>query len=179
MDVLNRMVEEIQGVVKEVDTVQLVKTASVFDLSKRVFVDGEGRSGLMMKALAIRLMHLGYTVFVVGETINPAIREGDIFLVASGSGKSKALLAHVEKAKDKKAYILSVTSNKDTSLSKVSDINLIIPGSTKFDIGENRKSIQLLSSLFDQTLHIVIDALCLMLSERDNVKNDDAKKAHW
>ena len=47
---------------------------------RRIFVAGEGRSGFSAKGFAMRLMHLGYTVYVVGETITPALREGDLLV---------------------------------------------------------------------------------------------------
>ena len=37
--------------------------------ANNVFVTGAGRSGLAAKAFAMRLMHLGLSAYVVGETI--------------------------------------------------------------------------------------------------------------
>ncbi len=39
--------------------------------AKRIYVMGAGRSGLIAKAFAMRLMHLGMHSYVVGETITP------------------------------------------------------------------------------------------------------------
>lgn len=39
-------------------------------------------------------------------------------------------------------------------------------------------SIQLLSSLFDQSVHIVLDDLCLLMSRRDNLSDSEAAKNH-
>jgi len=41
--------------------------------AKRIYVTGAGRSGLIARAFAMRLLHLGFDVFVVGETVTPAI----------------------------------------------------------------------------------------------------------
>ena len=40
---------------------------------KRIFVYGTGRSGLMLKALAMRLMQIGLDAYVVGETTTPSV----------------------------------------------------------------------------------------------------------
>ena len=53
---------------------------------------------------------------------------------------------------------------------------VIIPGATKTRSGID--SIQLLSSLFDQTLHITLDVLCLMLSRQQSATNDEILQAH-
>ena len=44
--------------------------------AKRIYVMGAGRSGLVAKAFAMRLMHLGMHAYVVGETITPALDTG-------------------------------------------------------------------------------------------------------
>lgn len=36
--------------------------------SKKVFVTGAGRSGLMGKSFAMRMMHMGIDAYVIGET---------------------------------------------------------------------------------------------------------------
>ena len=68
---------------------------------------------------------------------------------------------------------------KESPLAGYADQVLIIPGTVKGDTGESRGSIQLLSSLFDQSLHIVLDAVCLIISYRDDTANESATGAHW
>ena len=77
---------------------------------------GEGRSGFSAKGFAMRLMHLGYTVYVVGETITPAIKEGDILIGVSGSGKSISVVDAARKAKEKNASVIAVTSKESRRL---------------------------------------------------------------
>ena len=61
--------------------------------SNNIFVTGAGRSGLAAKAFAMRLMHLGLISYVVGETISPAIYEGDCILAISGSGETNTVVS--------------------------------------------------------------------------------------
>ena len=77
MSVLKDILAEIETVLNAVEETQLEAVMDRMKKSRRVFVDGEGRSGFSAKGFAMRLMHLGYTVFFVGETITPALREGD------------------------------------------------------------------------------------------------------
>ena len=179
MEILDCILTEIEDVIHKVKTEELVRFASQITKDKRIFVDGEGRSGLMAKGFAMRLMHLGYTVYVVGETITPAVGTNDVFIVVSGSGESSNVLADTNKAVNKGNSVLVVTSKLNSSIAKLADIVLIVPGTIKSDSVDNRGSIQLLSSLFDQSLHIVLDAICLMLSKRDQVSNEEATTNHW
>ena len=179
MDLLNEIVSEVQGVLSQVDRDELQEIMGLFVKENSIFIDGEGRSGLMAKGFAMRLMHLGYDVFVIGETITPAIRENDLLVIASGSGSSPGLLASAEKAKKSGARTLLVSSKRDSLIAKVVDCAFVVPGTVKGEQGVNRGSIQLLSTLFDQSLHLVLDALCLMISQRDEMSNDEATQLHW
>ncbi|MBQ7535619.1 MAG: SIS domain-containing protein [Stomatobaculum sp.] len=178
-DTLNVILKEIEGVLAQVDDAQISDVMGAFSKERRVFVDGEGRSGFSAKGFAMRLMHIGYTVFFVGETITPALKEGDLFIAVSGSGKSANVINDSKKAKSAGAELIAVTSKPESPLASEADRILVIPGTVKGDSGSGRASVQLLSSLFDQSLHIVLDALCLLLSRRDNTANETATGAHW
>jgi len=179
MSLLHSILKEINDVVSKVDEQSLFQAADEISKEKRIFVLGEGRSGLMAKGFAMRLMHLGYIVYVVGETITPSIDKNDLVIAVSGSGKSKNVVSDTQKAKEKGCRILVFTSNLNSPLANISDVTVIVPGTVKDDLGSNRKSIQLLSSLFDQSVHIVLDAVCLYLSKRDGITNETATKTHW
>lgn len=179
VEILDCILAEIADVIHKVKEEELNQFVSHISKEKRIFVVGEGRSGLMAKGFAMRLMHLGYTVYVIGETITPALNSNDIFIAVSGSGESAGVVADTKKAAEIGSLILAVTSKPKSSIAKLAKSVLTVPGTIKSDNGESRGSIQLLSSLFDQSLHITLDAVCLMLSKRDQVSNEEATKTHW
>ena len=179
VEVLQDIMQEIEDVIDKVKDEELQAVMAELDKSRRVFVAGEGRSGFSARGFAMRLMHLGYTVYFVGETITPAMQAGDVFIGVSGSGKSASVVNDAKKAKDAGLTVIAVTSKPESPLAEAAKTVLVIPGTVKGDTGEARGSIQLLSSLFDQSLHITLDALCLLLSRRDHTANETATKAHW
>ena len=75
--------------------------------ANNVFVTGAGRSGLAAKAFAMRLMHLGLSAYVVGETISPAIYEGDCILAISGSGETNTITSAAKISKNRGAKVLA------------------------------------------------------------------------
>ncbi|KRK73941.1 6-phospho-3-hexuloisomerase [Lacticaseibacillus nasuensis] len=176
MTLIDEVVKEVDTVMGMVDETQLTAAEQVIQKDKRIFVLGAGRSGLMAKGFAMRLMHIGYTVYVIGETITPSIQPGDVLVAVSGSGKTGTVLEPAEKAKANGVAVVAVTSKADSPLGQIGDATLVVPGATKG--GDGVKSIQLLSTLFDQSVHITLDVLCLMLSRRDHVSNDAAKAEH-
>ena len=77
--------------------------------ANRIFIAGAGRSGFCARGFANRMMHLGFTVYFVGETTTPSIQEGDLLIVGSGSGTTASLVSDCKKAKAQKAIIATLT----------------------------------------------------------------------
>ena len=177
MDLINQVLDEVNTVMHKVDEKQIDEAKTLIDKNKRIFILGSGRSGLIAKSFAMRLMQIGYKVFVIGETITPSIQPGDILVSMSGSGKTSQVIELTKKASQNKVKVLGVTSNPDSPLAKLSDKYLIIPGTTK-DSSNGVKSIQLLSSLFDQAAHITLDILTLKIARRDHISNRSARNTH-
>lgn len=176
METIKLIMDEIMEVMDLVKESELDESLPYFQKSKRIFITGAGRSGFQAKGFAMRLMHIGYTDFVLGETITPAIQKGDTWLAISGSGTTKGIVSDTEAAKKLGLNIVVITSDRDSALGKLADQVIIVPGATK--TGAGIKSNQLLSSLFDQTVHITLDALALKLANRDQISNEEALKGH-
>lgn len=176
MSTIETIMTEIKQVMDLVNENQLEKAMAYFQKDKRIFVLGAGRSGFQAKGFAMRLMHIGYTDYVMGETITPSIQKGDTWVAISGSGTTKGIVSDTEKAKQLGLDIVVLTSNIESPLAKLADQVIVVPGATK--TGSGIKSVQLLSSLFDQTVHIVLDALTLKLAHRDQTSNEDALHEH-
>lgn len=175
-EMMMTILSEIQEVIAQVDERQLTDFVDLLQQDKRVFILGEGRSGLQGKGFAMRLMHIGREVYVIGETISPSIGAEDILVAISGSGKTGQVLQLAQKAVANGVTVVAVTSSPDSPLAQLTPNAVIIPGATK--TGSGLASIQLLSSLFDQSLHIVLDYVTLDLSRKLRISNESAKAQH-
>lgn len=173
---IQKVMDEINTVMQQVDETQLEQALALFDKQTRIFITGAGRSGFQAKSFAMRLMHIGYTDFVIGETITPSIQQGDLWIAISGSGTTSGILKETETAKKMGLTILAITSNPTSPLAILADTVLIVPGATK--TGSGIASIQLLSTLFDQTVHITLDVLALMIAQKDQTSNEQALHEH-
>lgn len=173
--ILDQIVEEIQGVISKMDENDLDNAMSLITKQSRVYAAGEGRSGFQARSFAMRMMHIGYTSYMMGETICPSMHEGDVLLAISGSGKTRRTVEDAEAAAKLGVKVIAVTSKPESPLAATADAVVVVPGRVK---GESGGSVQLLSSLFDQSVHIALDALCLKISRRDNVSDADANANH-
>lgn len=173
--ILDQIVAEITGVIAKMDEGDIERAMPLIGKTGRVYATGEGRSGFQARSFAMRMMHIGYTSYMMGETICPSMHEGDVLLAISGSGATRRTVEDAEAAKKLGVKVIAVTSKPESPLAAAADAVIVVPGRVK---GEAGGSIQLLSSLFDQSVHIALDALCLMLSRRDNVSDADANANH-
>ncbi|MFA4875986.1 MAG: SIS domain-containing protein [Methanoregula sp.] len=90
--------------------------------AKRIYVAGAGRSGIIARAFALRLLHLGLDVYVVGETITPAMLPGDTLVVFSGSGETHTMATFCSTVKDLGGKVCLVTATADSTMSRMADV---------------------------------------------------------
>jgi 6-phospho-3-hexuloisomerase len=98
-------------------------------VSKRkttIFLAGAGRSGFVAKSFAMRLMHLGFYVYVFNETIAPPVKDGDIIIIISKSGKSNSITQIVEDSKIDNVKFLAVCGNTESELAQKADARIVI-----------------------------------------------------
>lgn len=89
--------------------------------AKRIYVAGAGRSGLIARAFAMRLLHLGYEVYVVGETVTPALVPGDTMVVFSGSGETVSMATFCATVKGLGGTICLITASPESKISRIAD----------------------------------------------------------
>ncbi len=178
MPFLDVVPQEILGVVKAVDPQQVEELVEEIQQAKRIFVCGAGRSLLMMKAFAMRLVHLGLTAYVVGETITPAIGEGDLLVAGTGSGQTRTTLAMVEAARLRQARVCTLTAHADSPVAEASDLSVIIPTPVTGAVPVPRVSQQPPGSLFEQALLVLCDSVVLILMRRLGVTAESMRARH-
>lgn len=159
---LSPILQELKQTAQLIPSESLRRCAQKIAAHERIFVCGAGRSGLMLKALAMRLMQLGKTVYVVGETITPAIRKGDLLIAASASGATHSVCHFVASALKEHADLVIITAQEASPLAEIAAPDLIIPAPTKHNLPS---SGQLMGSLFEQMLLLAGDAIALMLAD--------------
>jgi 6-phospho-3-hexuloisomerase len=174
---IETVVKEVMEVLATVKEDQAINFSKELKKAHRIFVLGEGRSGLMGKAFAMRLMHAGYNVYAVGETITPSIQEGDLLVAISGSGTTGSIVQTAKKAKEVNAVVLGVSTDASSPLAEVSDHLLEIPAATKYRRASEPDTIQPLGNQFDQSLHLLLDAL-IIYSVNQTSSHDEMKNRH-
>jgi 6-phospho-3-hexuloisomerase len=124
--IAKHLVKQIKCGLRNADEEDFRKFVKYFLQNRRIFISGAGRSGLVGKFFAMRLMHLGNRVFVLGETNTPSIQKGDILVCISASGTTSSVLNAAKTAKRHGASIVSVTANRHGPLNETSEFAVIM-----------------------------------------------------
>ncbi|MEI7856030.1 MAG: 6-phospho-3-hexuloisomerase [Methanomicrobiales archaeon] len=156
--------------------------------AKRVYVAGAGRSGLIARAFAMRLLHLGYDVYVVGETVTPALEPGDTMVVFSGSGETVSMATFCATVKGLGGTICLITASPESKISRIADCMVNLGDLTGYYHGDHSSfeirqmtgkyrsttsAFAPLGTLFETLALIFSDAVISALME---AKKEDAKE---
>lgn len=175
-NIVETLSKEVTNVLNHVDGNSLDHVSNMILKTKNIFIQGNGRSGLVGKMIAMRLMHSGYSVHVVGETTTPNFTEEDLLIVLSGSGTGSTLDKMISKVRDIGGKTALVTATDDENITNKFDASIFINASTKHN---NIDTIQPLGNQFDQAMHLILDALVVSLNIKTKQSNDELKTRHF
>lgn len=177
--IFNKSINYIQSRVDEIlDKVSqnnIKKIKNLFFISNHIFVYGAGRSGLVAKAFAIRLVHLGFQTFVIGETITRPVQKGDLVVIVSGSGETIPAVMTAEISHNLGANVVSITAKKNSEIAKFADVTLFISINYK---DKERKKYAPLGTLFEASVWILLDAIIADLLDSKDETEDLMRKRH-
>jgi 6-phospho-3-hexuloisomerase len=153
------------------------KVTTLLGSARSIFFLGAGRSGLALKMTAMRFMHLGLDVQVVGDVTTRAIRSGDVLFVASGSGTTGVIVRAATMALATGAQVIALTTAPNSPLGEMATVTVTIPAAQKLDRG-NPVSKQYAGGLFEQATVLVGDALFHTMWQRSGKTADDLWPSH-
>lgn len=159
-----RIVGEIEAALARVEEGQARELEEAILSARAIFTTGEGRSGLVGRCFAMRLMHLGLESHVVGETVTPAIGPDDLLLAISRSGETTLTRERAALAARHGARVAAITGAPDSPLAAAAGLVLVIPGSAEDP--QAATSAQFGGSLFEQCALLCLDAIVLDLQQR-------------
>lgn len=184
---MKNIAKHIEKVIDELNDREVEAMLEQINAAEKIFIMGAGRSGLVGKAFAMRLAQLGLNVYVIGETVTPAMSERDLLIAISGSGETNSVVHAARTAKGIGSKVLSVTSYPESSLGKVSDNVVVVKGRTKIDIEIDHlkhqlegthKSFTPLGTLFEDSVMVFFDGITAGLMKKLSKEEADLKKRH-
>jgi ribulose-phosphate 3-epimerase len=173
-----QIVTEIGSVLDQVDPAEVDRLVGELIGARRVFIHAVGRVLMSLECLGKRLNHLGIDCQVVGAMDEKPIGPQDVMLIASGSGESRLPAEIARISKTKGARLALITSASDSTIKAISHVVVHLPCPTKKEPTRGVKSIQLMSTLFDQSLHIFSDVLALQIQQCKQLSHEAVWQRH-
>ena len=147
--------------------------------AEHIFLNGAGRSGIAIRAFANRLIHLGFSVSVIGEISSPHSKPGDLLIICSGSGETGSLKSLAEKAKQGGVSIALVTMKPESTIGRLADSVLVLPGTTKTE--NNREDSifsQPMGSAFEQLAFLSFDGIIMNIMDEMGETSESMFQRH-
>ena len=173
-----RAASEIGAAVQGVDPAALDGMVRELALARRIVCYGVGREGLMMRALAMRLYHMGLEAHVVGDMSCPPVGAGDLLVVSAGPGAFSTVMGLVGVAKGAGARVACVTAVPDGGAALAADLVLVIPAQTMANDQGAATSVLPMGSLFEGAEFLTFELLILALRDHLGVDPADMRARH-
>jgi 6-phospho-3-hexuloisomerase len=167
-----RAADEIAAATSDVDPADMRALIDALAKAARIVCYGVGREGLMMRALAMRLYHMGLDAHVVGDMSCPPVGSGDMLVVSAGPGAFSTVMGLIGVARTAGAKVACVTATPGGDAAKAADIVLVIPAQTMANDQGAAVSVLPMGSLFEGAQYLTFELLILGL--RDHLGVDPA-----
>ncbi len=158
--------EELRAGCATVSEAEFAALVEAIANARRIVAYGCGREGLMMRALAMRLYHLGCDVHCQGDMSCPPVGAGDLFLVSSGPGTLSTVAALIGQACKAGAQVACITAEPDGPDPQAADLTLVIPVQTMARDQSALTSVLPMGSVFEGAMFLIFELLVLALRPR-------------
>jgi len=168
------LLEHIARVLAEQDLGAVTAVVEAVGRAKKVFVYGVGRSGLVARAFAMRLVQLGLEVYFIGETITPIVSAGDLVVIVSNTGTTMSAVQTANIARRVGASVVAVTSSRSSKLAAASNLVLQV----REDHPEGKARYAPLATLFEDATLVILDGVVAQLMEARGQTEADMRARH-
>ena len=168
------IVDKISGILEATDDSFDQKLTNMLDQASRIFIAGAGRSKLVGNFFAMRLMHGGYDVSVVGEIVTPSIKTGDLMIIISGSGETEQLVSFAKRAKDIGAQIVLISAKSDSTIGDLADAVFQIGNSEQYGKVKGMP----MGTVFELSTLFFLEALVSHVIHEKGIAEEEMKTRH-
>ncbi len=175
-DSVDHILRTIKDSLRTPDFEKISKAVELILSSNNVFVYGSGRSGLVSRTFAMRLMQLGLNSYFIGETTTPAVKGGDCLFLVSKTGETQTAIqtARIVDERVPDADIIVLSASPESTLVEFGDVNIVID----IQNGHEDNRLAPLGTVFEDSAMIFLDGLIAVLMEELGEDVEDLKDRH-
>lgn len=176
--IANRACRELAAVLERVPASVLEALAEDLAGAGRVALYGVGREGLMMRALAMRLYHLGLDAHPVGDMTTPPLTSGDLLLASAGPGHFNTVEALLRVARNAGASTVLVTAQPASALAPIVDRLVVLPARTMAEDDGDNEAVLPMGSAYEGCQYLFFELLVRDLRTRLAVDESAMRSRH-
>lgn len=166
---------KIEEILEATDSSAEAKLTQMMDSSPRIFVGGAGRSRLVGSFFVMRLMHAGYSAFLLGEIVTPSIGKDDLLIVISGSGNTPSMVAAAQRAKKEGAKVALITAQQDSNVGDLADY-IFQMGNP--DIFSKKEAGMPMGTMFELSSLIFLEATIAHIIHEKGIPEEEMRSRH-
>jgi 6-phospho-3-hexuloisomerase len=171
--------KELGAALNGIDPRQIDHACRLIEEADRIVLYGAGREGLMMRALCMRLFHMGLKVAMVGDMTTPPVGVGDLFFASSGPGTLGTAGELMRLARGAGAEVLLVTAEARAPLAPLAGHLLVIPGQTMAsDQTAAASAVLPMGSVFEGAMFVLFEVMVARLKESTGITADMMRANH-
>ncbi|MDH4123044.1 MAG: SIS domain-containing protein [Thermoplasmata archaeon] len=155
---------------------KIEEMVSLIISSKKIFLYGVGRSGLIAKAFAIRLVQLGLNVFFIGDSNTPMVEKDSVVIIMSNTGQTMSAVQTANITRRMGAKVIAITSNSHSKLALAASEAITVASSVPDD--KMRLEYAPLGTVFEQSAGILLDAIVTILMKRLEETDQTMRQRH-
>ena len=175
---IRTILNEMESALARVDAAAVEQLICALMKAEKIFLYGQGRTGHVSRAFAVRLMHMDIDAHFVGETTTPRITSRDLCLVNSGTGTTRFAYHVAAAAKEAGAKLATITAHPEARIGRMADIIVTIAAPTKGESDVRNGSSQPAGSLFEQAAFLVMEAIVMDLMVRLHLTSRTLSERH-
>jgi 6-phospho-3-hexuloisomerase len=160
----------IEAVMQRADWGSFMMLARRLPRARHVFVTGAGRSGLVARSFAMRLMHAGLTAYIPGETITPAATPEDLLVAISCTGSTGTTEYVARKARQIGAPVVVITADAGSPLAAAADDVVVLPAEAE--------DIVIRAAVFEHAASLCLDAVFNALADKLHLDLQKYRQRH-
>ncbi|MCX6650219.1 MAG: SIS domain-containing protein [Methanomassiliicoccales archaeon] len=168
------ILEEVKRTIEKVDEIVISQIIEALASSPKIFIYGVGRSGLVGKSFAVRLVQIGLNVHFVGDTTTPIVEKDDLVFIISNTGETMSAVQTANIVRRIGAVVITITGSRHSKLGIASNIvmELVQPRD------DQKKRMAPLGTIFELSSMVMLDSMVPLLMQRLQQDETSLRRRH-
>lgn len=166
--------DRVTAALERVDPTLIAGAVALLSKAPQIFVYGAGRSGIVGRAFAMRLVQAGMRAYVIGESVTPIVRAGDAVFILSGQGESYSSIQTANIVRREGAQLIVLTARASSKLAHAATLLILLD----FPEDAERPRLAPLGTLFESGSLRLTDALVAELAASRGETEASMRRRH-